>query len=254
MYNNPDKSAVNRRRWLEAQDYEKSFWEKLARKIENGAVSQLDWYQWKATELEKRLSKFVDEKVRSTRRVLEIGSGPIGIVNFLIYGELFAIDPLEDFYKKRSTLTKLRKPEVTYLKGSGELLPFPDGFFSIVIIDNVIDHTHMPGKILQEILRVLDKDGLLYLAVNIHTKWGAMVHKLLAALYIDKGHPYTFTEMSIQKLLITHQFKISGEEIEDYYQIKQKNCKSKSLKDRIKGYVGISEFQYNVFCCRELNS
>lgn len=74
-------------------------------------------------------------------RALEIGSGPIGIVNFLEWGERYAIDPLEHFYRQRQSLIKLRKAGSTYLPGMGEHLPFGDASFSLVIIDNVIDHT-----------------------------------------------------------------------------------------------------------------
>ena len=84
-------------RWQKAQQYEQSWWKKVADKVENGAISQLDWYQWKARELEKRIEPFTGGLAIKSARVLEIGSGPIGIVNFLEWGECFAIDPLEDY-------------------------------------------------------------------------------------------------------------------------------------------------------------
>ena len=80
-------------------------------------------------------------------------------------------------------------------------LPYPDASFSLVIIDNVIDHTHAPAAILQEISRVLADSGYLYLTVNAHTRWGALVHELLAALHIDKRHPYTFTNPGLRQFL-----------------------------------------------------
>lgn len=39
----------------------------------------------------------------------------------------------------------------------------------------------------------LEPAGHLYLAVNVHSRWGAFLHGALAAFHIDKGHPYTFT-------------------------------------------------------------
>jgi len=231
--------------WHKAQQYERAWWKTVITKIENGAVSQLDWYQWKARELEKRIARYVHDITEGQARVLEIGSGPIGIVNFLGWGERYAIDPLDDFYKESPTLTKLRAPGVTYFKGTGETLPFADSFFALVIIDNVIDHTHEPQKILDEIYRVLENSGVLYLAVNIHTRWGAKAHGLLTTLNIDKGHPYTFTAETIRQLLEGSGFKPCGEIIEDYLEAKRHNCTSKSMKDKIKGYAGISEFQYD---------
>ena len=242
------EDMVTLRRWLKAQEYEQSFWTSLARRIEADARHQLDWYQWKASELDKRLEKHVDPDQRDLGRVLEIGSGPIGIVNCLEWGQRFAIDPLEDFYEQSPTLTKLRKPGVAYLKGTGENLPYPESFFSVVIIDNVIDHTHSPEKVLDEIYRVLKKNGLLYLAVNIRTAWGAMIHRVLAALYVDKGHPHTITKEAIRELLMANHFEIFTEEFEDYHDLKKKNCRSTDLKAKIKGYLGISEFEYHVVC------
>jgi len=239
---------VTLNRWLTAQEYEQSFWTKLANKIETGAIHQLDWYQWKASELAKRLAKHLTAGQKEHGRVLEIGSGPIGIINFLEYAHRYSIDPLEPFYKASATLSELRKPGTNYLGGTGENLPFPESFFSLVIIDNVIDHTYSPTKVLQEMNRVLENNGLLYLAVNIRTAWGAMMHKVLASLHIDKGHPHTFTNRVIRDLLSANQFKISKEEIDDYYDVNKQHLRSENVRERIKGYTGISEFAYRAFC------
>ena len=235
-------------RWRKAQEYEQNFWRNLESKIEAGTIRQLNWYSWRASELERRLSQYLVERGKTANRILEIGAGPIGIVNFLEWGERFAVDPLEDFYRQSSTLTKLRKPGVAYLQGSGEDLPYADRFFSLVIIDNVLDHTHAPYNVLQEIYRVLDINAFLCFAVNIRTTWGAIVHKLLAALCIDKGHPHTFTKESIRDLLKASHFKIRAEEIEDYHKVRQRYLHSTIVRDKIKGYTGISEFLYHAIC------
>ena len=235
-------------RWLQAQEYEQGFWANLAKEIESGNRKQLAWYQWKASELEKRIARSVDGRQNKHERILEIGSGPIGIVTFLGWGERFAIDPLEDFYRQSSTLTTLRKREVTYTKGTAEHLPYPDSFFSLVIIDNVIDHTHAPSKVLEEIHRVLENKGLLYLAVNVRRPWGARFHKFLATFGIDKGHPHTFTRDSVRNLLKANDFQICLEESEDYRMVRQRNCRSAKAKERIKGYTGISEFECRAIC------
>jgi len=211
-------------------------------------VSQLNWYQWKASRLERLLARFAAAYPTDKGRLLEIGSGPIGIVGSLQAGEHFAVDPLEDFYRQSSTLTTVRRPGVVYLKGTGEDLPFANKFFSLVIVDNVIDHTYSPKKILQEVHRVLAADGLLYLAVNIHMRWGAAIHILLARLCIDRGHPYSFTASSIQELLFRNKFEILGEELEDYEQSRKTDCNSPSTKDKLKGCTGLSEFLYHTIC------
>lgn len=233
------------KKWHDAQEYERSFWERQAKHIESGELAPLDWYPWKAGELEKLLSPFVDAPTRRTAKVLEIGSGPVGIVNFLGWGERYAIDPLEHFYRQSKTLTQLRTSDVTYLRGTGEQLPFDDETFSLVIMDNVLDHTYDPSVILQQIRRIVKADGLLYLAVNIHTAWGSIVHRLLTVLPIDRGHPHTFTQHALRDLLRANRFEIRKEVIEDYQKIRRRYRQSPSLRDRLKGYTGVAEFQFH---------
>lgn len=236
-------------RWQEAQKYERGFWERLGRNIEAGLTGQLDWYRWRAARLEELLAR-APGPVPGARRVLEIGSGPIGIVNFLDWPERFAIDPLETFYARQPSLVRLRIPGVTYMPGSGEHLPIEDSSCDLVIIDNVIDHTYAPERILREISRVLTPDGRLYLSVNVHTSWGALLHNLLAVLRIDRGHPYTFTPSTLRQLLDRGGFAIRLEHVGDYSDARDTDRCSARLTDRIKGYSGMSEFQHAVVCSR----
>jgi SAM-dependent methyltransferase len=246
----PD-TRIDRGRWLEAQQYEQSFWQRLANDIQVGSREQLGWYQWRATRLEQRLATLVDRPPRDGK-VLEIGSGPIGIVNFLEWGERYAIDPLEHFYRTQPQLAALRKSDVTYIDGVGERLPLDGRSLALVIIDNVIDHTYSPGAILQEIRRVLRPDGFLYLSVNVHTTWGAWLHALLAALRIDKGHPYTFTSGTLRRLLDTHDFTILSEQVDEYAEARRADRESTSLKQKVKGFTGLSEFSHSVVCRKEV--
>lgn len=236
-------------RWQKAQQYEQSYWEKLAERIAEGSTKQLTWYGWKAAEMEKRLEGFIPG-AENTLKILEVGSGPIGIASFLKWGDRYTIDPLEDFYKNSQSLTLLRDSTVHYGKGTGEDLPFPDGLFSLVILDNVIDHVHAADRVLKEAGRVLSKNGSLYLAVNVHTNWGALLHSVLSKLHIDKGHPYTFTPNSIRDFIGKCGFMIQLESINDYLQARTQDRNSSYLKDKVKGFTGLSEFIYYAVCSK----
>lgn len=238
------------KRWQEAQKYEINFWKKAAEKVASGTASQLTWYEWKASEMEKRIAGYINEEKKKSAKILEIGSGPIGIVSFLKWGERYTIDPLEDFYKSNSMLSKLRDSAVNYCQGTGEKLPFENNNFSLVILDNVLDHVNEASGVLREINRVLANDGLLYVAINVHTKWGGFLHSILSKLRIDKGHPYTFTVKSIQEFVHQNQFSILSETINDYYQARKQDRDSSLLKDKIKGYTGLSEFIYYAVCSK----
>ena len=243
-----EQPRIKRTRWLEAQGYERRFWQRLGERIQDGSGEQLDWYEWRAGRLEAILQRVCPELRRGT--VLEIGSGPIGIVNFLNWNERIAIDPLEGFYRQQPALIRLRTAGATYLEASGERVPVPDASCDLVIIDNVIDHTYRPGRILDEISRVLRPSGHLYLCVNVHSPWGAVLHDGLAVLQIDKGHPYTFTSESLRRMLRRHGFAILLEEVEDSGQASANDRRSARLTDRIKGFSGLSEFQHLVVCSK----
>lgn len=244
---------MNSKRWEIAQKYEKEYWEKGVDKFASRTQKESDWYAWyawKVSKFEEELSKTKHTIDRSNCKVLEIGSGPIGMVACLKWGERYAIDPLAEFYKEKQSLVKLRDSKVQYLAGTGEKIPFDDGFFNIVIIDNVLDHVSKPDLVLKEIYRVLSKNGILYIIVNIHTYRGYLLHSLLAKLNIDKGHPYSFTAEKIRDFLNKHQLIVNSESVNDYYEAREADRGSQSLKAKIKGYTGLSEFIYSAICLK----
>lgn len=241
---------VKRTRWAKAQKYERKHWERLVQQIAEGSIKQLDWYKWKAKEMEKQLKVHLDQERKKSERILEIGSGPVGIISFLKYGERYAVDPLEDFYKTNAALCELRDSKVSYIKGTGECLPFDDDYFYLVIIDNVLDHVQNPRGVLDEIYRVLSSKGKLYLAVNVHTIWGGLLHSLLAWLKIDKGHPHTFTVGGIKGFIRERGFSILSEFNADYYDSRKRDRTSASFRDKMKGYSGLSDFIYSAVCVK----
>jgi hypothetical protein len=102
--------------------------------------------------------------------------------------------------------------------------------------------------VLQQINRVLAADGHLYLSVNVHTRWGALLHECLAGLHIDKGHPHTFTSATLRRLLQMHGFIPHAEHVEDYNQVRRADRIAPRLTDRIKGYTGLSEYSHGIVC------
>jgi hypothetical protein len=89
------------------------------------------------------------------------------------------------------------------------------------------------------------------LAVNVHATWGALLHSLLAILHIDRGHPHTFTPSRVRALMRRHRFVGLREGSTDYYQARDSDRASAKLKDKLKGYVGVSEFVYQSVWSKE---
>jgi len=237
--------ATNKR-WKQAQVYEQSFWQHASERIAKDDREQLSWYKWRAERLEKLLKTAFPESppTFSSAKVLEIGSGPIGVVSFFEAAERYAIDPLCDYYSTRPALVKLRNDNVTYKKGKGEELPFDDASCNLVIIENVIDHVQNADDVMKEIHRALEPDGILYLTVNLHPAWGAFLHSILSNLRIDRGHPHTFTITGIRNFLTRNGFKIIYNEWENYKECRNNDMKSASIVNKVKAISGLSEYLY----------
>ena len=39
--------------------------------------------------------------INKKTKILEIGCGPYGVLNFIPFGEKYSVDPLADFYKEK---------------------------------------------------------------------------------------------------------------------------------------------------------
>jgi SAM-dependent methyltransferase len=238
--------VVDRERWNDAQDYERTHWERIVQESGVGG-STLKWYGWKARILTGKMNPFLD---LSRATILEIGSGPLGVVSFMKGAAKYSVDPLEDFYKVHPALTELRDEETEYCKGMGESLPFEADYFDFVIIDNVIDHCQSPGSVLSEIGRVLKPQGFLYFTVNLHTRFGSFVRFFIEFLKLDRGHPFTFSLGKTRTLLKEMGFSVLDEEIEDYRDARRRNISSKKMKRLMKGLIGAAEFEYKAVCRR----
>jgi len=241
------------KRWHKAQEFERSWWERRAAGIASGTGTPIDYHDWKASEMEKRLHGFIDDNAKLSSNVLEIGCGPVGIVSALKWGKRYGLDPLEDFYHTNEVLTKQRSPEVHYLKGQAEDIPFPDGFFYLVVADNVLDHVRAAERVLSEIRRVLAPGGFLYFALNIRRTWGSLIHSVLAKLQIDKGHPYSFRLESIRRFLTDHGFAIRSEAVSDYAEARVADRNAPALRKKFKGYAGLSEYIYYAVCSKKVS-
>ena len=199
------------KRWQLAQSHEKNFWEGyttevLVKQNEETILKKLKIYS-------KMWEKFI--KITKDTKVLCIGCGPLDIINYLEKTQNYSIDPLADFYKKQY---KFDYDSSRLEKGVGEDLPYEDSFFDIVIIRNVLDHTHDPEKVLLEIKRVLKKNGLMHMEAHYYQKgflrlakvWGYLKKKFTGKIF-NPNHPHMMS-LKILKNTLTNKFEISSEE------------------------------------------
>ncbi|HTK57097.1 MAG TPA: class I SAM-dependent methyltransferase [Gemmatimonadales bacterium] len=234
---------VSLQRWGSAQEYEIGYWERQAQAIADGAMSQLEWYRWRAEQLGERLRALdLGHLADGSARVIEVGSGPVGVASFFPARRRVAVDPLADRYARLPGLTALRSPEVTYLKGVGEELPAETGGFDIALIENCIDHVRDIDAVMRELHRVLRPSGILYLTVNCRTRWGYLMHRTLSRLNVDRGHPHTFTPDRARRLLTHRAFELLWFETGSPHEARREDLSSPDPKTRLKGVLGVSEF------------
>lgn len=216
-------------RWDLAQSYEKNWW---ADRTETIDLSYLKYY---AEDLQREVATYIN--INSTTKILEIGSGPAGILTFLPSDNRYAVDPLEDYFSSIEQYRSFRDKNVRYQKAMGEHLPFDDSQFDFIIMDNVLDHTRAPGTVIAEMYRVLKNGGLVYFRQNTYHLWGKGVRELMEVLKIDKGHPHTFLKSSLVRLLKKNHFTIEKRISRGYYATWKSELRSPRKIDVLKALL-----------------
>ncbi len=218
-------------RWNLAQNYEKNWWSQHEQGIsttyfENSALELIEVYN--------QISKLT-----KNTRILEIGSGAFGIVNFISESECrFGVDPLEYYYGSVAEFVGKREKNVKYITGKGEELPFNESF-DIIIMDNVLDHCEDPNRVINEVKRLSKKGTLVFFRQNTYNWYGKMMRFFMELLTIDKGHPFTFTKSNIRSFF-SSDFELKKKSRNGYFPTWIHELKSKSLKDKIKALLFIT--------------
>lgn len=212
----------NGKRWQTAQQHEQQWWEERRNSI------QLSYLKRFAENVINEISEFF--KFDENNRILEIGSGPAGIITHLSGSNRYGIDPLEEYFYTVKEYTAYRDPQVKYLTAKGENLPFEDHSFDLILIDNVLDHCDSPEKVIQEANRVLAHGGILYFKQNIYYLIGKIIRNIIEHFEIDKKHPYNFTKKDTYKFFSTYDFIILSEKNRNHFEQFMIEIKSRNYK------------------------
>lgn len=216
-------------RWVKAQEYERNWWERQQMELD------LTIYEFYADDIQRFLDGIL--QINKDTSILEIGSGPVGILTFLKSDHRYAVDPLEHYYATVPRFTEFRDARVQYYSAKGEQLPFADSMFDFVIMDNVLDHCDDPGKVMAETTRVLRKGGILFFRQNVYHPWGKLVRSVMELLEIDKGHPFTYTIRAVRALLHHQKLEILKTRRTGYFQRWKKELLSGKKNDLIKALL-----------------
>ena len=165
------------------------------RRAQRALERQLDYQERKAKIVPGREGEIISAMQRSSKRVrdilqsfqpiaadarvIEVGSGAHGLIFYFGAKNGIGVDPLAVSY---ATLFPQWQRKSLTIAAYGEQLPFADQIFDVVICDNVVDHAESPETIVKELVRILNRGGLLYFTVNVHHKVYSVAAQAHAAL------------------------------------------------------------------------
>ncbi|HAV76437.1 MAG TPA: hypothetical protein DCX53_03690 [Anaerolineae bacterium] len=135
----------------------------------------------------------------SDQRVLEIGFGS-GVVLFSfrkdceIYGLEISTSAIEQA-KKQAHDIGYKKFEFQSI--SGDLLPYPDDFFDVLVASHVIEHVQNDELMLSEIARVLKPDGVAVVLIPINEN------------YEDPHHLHRYSSVGFSELASSRGLRMS---------------------------------------------
>lgn len=133
------------KRWTRAQKAQKDFW------LSRNSMTHIDEKFWNG-----RINHGfnLNYDFFNNKDVLEVGCGATGIIFFLKNAKTrIGIEPME----VDDLIEDWKRPFIR--KGIGEELPFEDGSFDVVICFSVLEHTADPARLVEEVSRVLRKNG-----------------------------------------------------------------------------------------------
>jgi ubiquinone/menaquinone biosynthesis C-methylase UbiE len=111
------------------------------------------------------IRKYVPDLDIEAADVLDVGCGDAGVpIAFAEAGARAAgIEPHPPSVQRGRVRVEEHGVDVDLRQGVAEDLPYPDGSFDLVILDNVLEHVGDQDRTLAEIRRVLRPDGMLYM-------------------------------------------------------------------------------------------
>ena len=187
-----DTHAVSLERWQQAQEYEESYWLRIAREGYFHIPKPLfeTWHPlvqaWKVWALGHTYDDLQD------KILLEVGCGPLGVAAASPVPRTIGLDPLAKQYAK---VYPLHKHPCQYLGAAGEAIPLADCSVDLAVCINALDHMQNPLQTLKEIHRVLKPKGRLLLELHLHGE-------------TDAGHPTQFELSEVKELLARAGYRI----------------------------------------------
>ena len=96
------------------------------------------------------------------------------------------------------------------LEPSEKLFELPSEKFDAVTMWHVMEHVHQLHEYMEQIKRVLKKDGVAFIALPNYTCKDAIIYDEYWAAYDVPRHLYHFSPMAVRKLAAAHELKVTA--------------------------------------------
>jgi 2-polyprenyl-3-methyl-5-hydroxy-6-metoxy-1,4-benzoquinol methylase len=138
-------------------------------------------------------------------KLLDLGSGVGTFAHEMKqYGwEVTGLEPDEDARKAAERLYGLK------LADTAEFYQLPGGYFDAITLWHVLEHVHDLGDYIQQLRKLLNEKGKLFIAVPNYTSLDARVYQEYWAAYDVPRHLYHFSPASIKWLIEKNGMKLA---------------------------------------------
>jgi len=215
---------ISPERWEAAQRAELANWERtlcVPRNIvaEMADAAALDGFMASVAELQDALDGDAGE-------VLEVGIGPLGLGWLGLFGRgrpdaQWAIDslPLLDVHAlpddELADFLSRKRRRYGFTRVGAEEAEFEPGRFTLIVCDNVLDHTRSPGRILARCFEWLRRGGYLVVGVNTFSLLGLLRWRVMRRLHPGRSgfvmHPHSGTHRMWRRAIRRAGFRIVRE-------------------------------------------
>ncbi|EKD90387.1 MAG: ubiquinone/menaquinone biosynthesis methylase-like protein [uncultured bacterium] len=157
---------------LKKINYQKLFFEHLTKYSPyKKNISWTKWYSNVAVFKGERTAQILLEYKGSDAKVLDLGCG-IGLSLSILsdyFSKIVGCDTEEDAIKASKIILNKAGKDVSLFKYNGKKLPFKDNSFDIVTLIEVYEHVEDTKILIDEVYRVLKKDGVAH--ITTANKW-----------------------------------------------------------------------------------